>query len=109
MYVTVRRYEGVSDPSEVARIVSERWLTIIRDIPGFVAYYWADAGDGVMIFRPAFLRTPPVKRSRTGRLDTVRGRASNSLHAKRTRHHSRAGCRAYGEIVGNTHRESSRN
>ena len=49
MGVTVPRYEGISDPSEVARIVSERWLPIIRDIPGFVAYYWVDAGDGVMI------------------------------------------------------------
>jgi hypothetical protein len=54
MGVTVPRYEGISDPSEVARIVSERWLPIIRDIPGFVAYYWVDAGDGVMISTSVF-------------------------------------------------------
>jgi hypothetical protein len=48
MYATVRRYEGVSDPSEVARIVNEGFLPIIREIPGFVDYYFADAGDGVM-------------------------------------------------------------
>jgi hypothetical protein len=36
MYATVRRYEGVSDPSEVVRIVNEGFLPIIREIPGFV-------------------------------------------------------------------------
>ncbi len=54
MYVTVRRYEGITDPSEVARIVNERWLPIIREIPGFVAYYWVDAGDGLMISTSVF-------------------------------------------------------
>ena len=54
MYVSVRRYEGVSDPSEVPRIVNERWLPIIREIPGFVAYYWVDAGDSLMISTSVF-------------------------------------------------------
>ena len=47
MYVTVRRYEGVSDTSEVARIGNEGFLPIIREIEGFVDYYFVDAGDGV--------------------------------------------------------------
>ena len=46
MYVTVRRYEGVSDPSEVARLVNEGFLPIIREIPGFVDWYLVDASDG---------------------------------------------------------------
>ncbi len=54
MYVTVRRYEGVTDPSEAGRIVGERWLPVIREIPGFVAYYWVDAGDGLMISTSVF-------------------------------------------------------
>ena len=54
MYATVRRYEGVSDPSEVARIVNEGFLPIIREIPRFVDYYFADAGDGVMISTSVF-------------------------------------------------------
>ncbi len=54
MYATVRRYEGVSDTSEVARIVNEGFLPIIREIPGFVDYYLADAGDGVMISTSIF-------------------------------------------------------
>jgi hypothetical protein len=49
MYATVRRYEGVSDTSEVARIANEGFLPIIREITGFVDYYLDDGGDGVMI------------------------------------------------------------
>jgi hypothetical protein len=48
MYVGVRRYEGVTDPSEAGRITREAFVPIIREIPGFVAYYDVDAGDGVM-------------------------------------------------------------
>ncbi len=54
MYVTVRRYEGVSDPSEAARQVREGFIPIIREVSGFRAYYWADAGSGVMISTSVF-------------------------------------------------------
>jgi hypothetical protein len=54
MYATVRRYEGVTDPSEVARLVNEIFLPIIREIPGFVDYYVVDGGDGVMISTSIF-------------------------------------------------------
>ena len=54
MYVTVRRYEGVTDPSEAGRQVQEGFIPIISEIPGFVAYYWVDAGDGVMISTSVF-------------------------------------------------------
>ena len=49
MYLTVRRYEGVTDPSEAGRITRETFVPIIREMPGFVAYFDVDAGDGVMI------------------------------------------------------------
>ena len=48
MYATVRRYEGVTDPKEVARHAQEEFLPILSEMPGFVAYYVVDAGDGVM-------------------------------------------------------------
>jgi hypothetical protein len=54
MYVTVRRYEGVTDPSEAGRQVEEGFIPIISEMPGFVAYYWVDAGDGVMISTSVF-------------------------------------------------------
>jgi hypothetical protein len=54
MYATVRRYEGVSDPREVARLVNEHFLPIIREIEGFVDYYVVDGGAGVMISTSIF-------------------------------------------------------
>ena len=54
MYATVRRYEGVSDTSEVARLVNEHFLPMIREIEGFVDYYVVDGGDGVMISTSIF-------------------------------------------------------
>ena len=49
MYLTVRRNEGVTDPSEAGRITRETFVPIIREMPGFVAYFDVDAGDGVMV------------------------------------------------------------
>jgi hypothetical protein len=54
MYATVRRYEGVSDPSEVGRQVQEGFIPIISEMPGFVAYYVVDAGEGVMVTTSVF-------------------------------------------------------
>jgi hypothetical protein len=54
MYATVRRYEGVSDTSEVARIANEGFVPIIREITGFVDYYLVDGGDGVLISTSIF-------------------------------------------------------
>ena len=54
MYATVRRYEGVTDPKEAARQVNEGFLPIISQVPGFVAYYWVDAGNGVMVSTSVF-------------------------------------------------------
>jgi hypothetical protein len=54
MYATVRRYEGVSDPSEVARLVNEGFIPIISEMPGFVAYYMVDAVAGVIVSTSVF-------------------------------------------------------
>lgn len=54
MYATVRLYEGVTDPAEAARRVKEGFVPIISEIPGLVAYYWVDAGNGVMISTTVF-------------------------------------------------------
>jgi heme-degrading monooxygenase HmoA len=48
MYVAVRRYEGVSDPQKVAQVAQD-FVPIISEMPGFVAHYFVDAGDGVMV------------------------------------------------------------
>ncbi|MBJ6638736.1 hypothetical protein [Streptomyces sp. DHE7-1] len=49
MYAVVRRYEGVTDPAEAGRRVDEGFIPLLRQVPGFVAYYWVDAGGGVML------------------------------------------------------------
>ena len=54
MYVAVRRYEGVSDAQKVAQLVEEGFVPIISEMPGFVAYYLVDAGDGVMVSSSVF-------------------------------------------------------
>ena len=54
MYVAVRRYEGVSDPQKVAQVAEEGFVPIISEMPGFVAYYCVDVGDGVMLSTSVF-------------------------------------------------------
>ena len=54
MYVAVRRYDGVPDSQKVARLVQEKYVPIISEMPGFVAYYCVDAGDGVMVSTSVF-------------------------------------------------------
>lgn len=54
MYATLRRYEGVTDPSEAGRRVNDGFVPLLSQIPGFVAYYWVDAGGGVMISTSVF-------------------------------------------------------
>ena len=54
MYATVRRYEGMPDPTESGRIIRERFVPLMTEIDGFVAYYWVDAGDGVMVSTTVF-------------------------------------------------------
>ncbi|MGW6985534.1 hypothetical protein ACWGE1_39765 [Streptomyces sp. NPDC054932] len=54
MYAAVRRYEGVTDPAEAGRLVDEGFVPIMRRVPGFVAYYWVDAGGGVMVSTSVF-------------------------------------------------------
>jgi hypothetical protein len=54
MYVTVRRYEGVTDPQKVGQLVDEGFVPIISEMPGFVAYYLVNAGDGVVVSTSVF-------------------------------------------------------
>jgi hypothetical protein len=48
MYAAVRRYEGITDDAEAARLVRESFLPLLEHVPGFIAYYWIDAGEGLM-------------------------------------------------------------
>lgn len=48
MYGAVRRYEGITNVGEARRLVGESFVPRLEHVPGFIAYYWIDAGDGVM-------------------------------------------------------------
>jgi hypothetical protein len=48
MWAAVRRYEGITNPDLIGRMVDETFVPLLEQVPGFVAYYWLDAGDGVM-------------------------------------------------------------
>ena len=53
MYVAVRRYEDVRDAQKVAKVAKD-FVPIISEMPGFVAHYFVDAGDGVMVATSVF-------------------------------------------------------
>ena len=44
----------MTDPQKVAQLVEEVYVPIISEMPGFVAYYNVDAGDGVMVSTSVF-------------------------------------------------------
>ena len=48
-YLTVRRYDGVTDSKEAARRVKEEFIPLISKLPGFISYYWAEEADRVMV------------------------------------------------------------
>ncbi|MFF4399785.1 hypothetical protein [Streptomyces sp. NPDC001480] len=44
----------MTDPAEAGRRVSEGFVPLMRQIPGLLAYYWVDAGNGVMVSTSVF-------------------------------------------------------
>jgi len=79
MYATVRRYVGVTDPSEAGRRVNEGFVPLISTVPGFVAYYWVDAGGGVMISTSIFENQSGAEESTKRAADYVREKMASLL------------------------------
>ena len=48
MYAAVRRYEGITNDAEAGRLVGKSFIPLLEKVPGFIGYYWIDAGHGVM-------------------------------------------------------------
>jgi hypothetical protein len=72
MYAAVRRYEGVVDPGEAGKRVSEGFVPLVSQLPGFVAYYWVNAGGGVMISTSVFQDQSSADESNKKAADWVR-------------------------------------
>ncbi|MFJ9750972.1 hypothetical protein [Streptomyces chartreusis] len=79
MYAVVRRYEDVTDPAEAGRRVNEEFVPLLRQVPGFVAYYWIDAGGGVMVSTGVFQDRSGAEESTTRAKDFVRDRLAELL------------------------------
>ena len=79
MYAAVRRYEGVTDPAEAGRRVKEGFVPLIREVPGFVAYYWIDAGDGAMVSTSVFEDRTGAEESTKRAADFVRENLASLL------------------------------
>ena len=47
MYGAIRNYR-VTDADEIARRVKDEFIPLVRTVPGFVAYYVIDGGDGTL-------------------------------------------------------------
>ncbi len=45
MYATVRQYENIQNPAEVIRQVDDSLLPILKEITGFISYYFIDVGE----------------------------------------------------------------
>ncbi|MEU7038543.1 hypothetical protein ABZ958_33420 [Streptomyces sp. NPDC046237] len=79
MYAAVRRYEGVTDPTEAGRLVSEGFVPLMRQVSGFVAYYWVDAGDGVMVSTSVFQDQSGAEESISKAAEFVRNNLASLL------------------------------
>jgi hypothetical protein len=79
MYAVVRRYDGVTDPAEAGRRVMEGFVPLLRDVSGFVAYYWVNAGDGVMVSTSVFQDQAGEEESTKRAADFVRANLASLL------------------------------
>ena len=46
MFAAIRTY-GITDSDELSELVKDGFLPIVESVPGFVAYYVVNAGNGV--------------------------------------------------------------
>ncbi|MGW3691898.1 hypothetical protein ACWEQP_31015 [Streptomyces sp. NPDC004044] len=79
MHAVVRRYEGVTDPAEAGRQVNEGFVSLLRQVQGFVAYYWVDAGGGVMVSTTVFQDRAGAEASTDKAADFVRDHLASLL------------------------------
>ncbi|HLJ59113.1 MAG TPA: hypothetical protein VKZ50_05215 [bacterium] len=54
MYLSTRWYEKVSNTQELARHVREDFVPLISAVPGFIGYYFTNAGDGTVLTTSIF-------------------------------------------------------
>ena len=45
MHATFRQYDGISNPSELIKQATETFLPQMKEIPGYIDYYFVDVGE----------------------------------------------------------------
>ncbi len=48
MYASIRQYRVLEDPSEAVRRITEGFVPLVREVPGFSAYYLLGSDDGTL-------------------------------------------------------------
>ena len=74
MHATVRQYENIENPGEVIRLVNESFLPLMKQIQGFIAYYFVDVGNsgGRMVSVSIFETEAGAEESNKRAVDWVR-------------------------------------
>ncbi|HEX7981048.1 MAG TPA: hypothetical protein VF461_20745 [Gemmatimonadaceae bacterium] len=62
----------MTDPGEAGRRVNEGFVPLVSQIPGFVAYFWVNAGGGVMVSMSVFQEQQYEEESNKRAADWVR-------------------------------------
>ena len=71
---------GCDQSSYAGRRVDEDFVPLISQLPGFVAYYWVDAGGGVMVSTSVFQDQASAQESNSKAADWVRQNNLASLY-----------------------------
>lgn len=49
MHVSIRRYRAKGNIAEASKVIHEDLIPALATMPGFLAYYAIDAGDGIVV------------------------------------------------------------
>jgi hypothetical protein len=100
MHLSVRRYENVSNPSEIGRHVNETFTALISAVPGFIGYYFTDAGNGTMFSTSIFRDKAGAEESNKVAAEWVKKNPSVLPAATRVTTGEVIGHKVAGETVG---------
>lgn len=100
MHLSVRQYENVSNPREMERHVNETFTALISAVPGFIGYYFTDAGNGTMFSTSIFRDKAGVEESNKVAAEWVKKNPTVLPAATRVTTGEVIGHKVAGEVVG---------
>jgi len=81
MQASIRRYiVSAGHEPEAIKHAQEGWIEILQAVPGFVAYYFVDTGDGEMLGVSVFDSPDGARRANELARDYVNAHLSQILH-----------------------------